>query len=334
MPKHESKKRALKMTALTAAVLSCNIATADPISFETGWKIFTNESGVYKDFRIHSGKTSSGQTGPSQGANGTTNYVYMETSSGAAYTSGDQASLVSSNVTSTHVSFYYHMYGANIGTLTLQKYENGGWVSLWTKTGQQHSSESDEWSKATVKLSNSSQSNRIRFLATAAGSYRGDIAFDEVEFLNISQPSSSFTYDALGRLVEVEKISSGLTTYEYDDAGNRTLVSSGEGQQETNEAPVATADHVVITSAATARVVNLTSNDTDPDGDALTISSINNSDGRFTVTKTSDSSVQIAVGAAFSDFTSGFYYTISDGNGNSHTGNVTLNYVYLDGNNF
>ena len=42
----------------------------------------------------------------------------------------------------------------------------------------------------------------------------------------IAQSSLSYSYDALGRLVEVKEANGAVTTYSYDAAGNRTQVTS------------------------------------------------------------------------------------------------------------
>ncbi len=126
--------------------------------------------------------TSSYYTGPSSGANGSVYYMYLETSSGSAYTAGDSAILLGPGITHMNVQliFQYHMYGADTGTLAVDVLSGGNWINgVWSVTGQQQSSDSAAYKTATVDLSGYSVS-QIRFRATAAGGYRGDIAIDNI----------------------------------------------------------------------------------------------------------------------------------------------------------
>ena len=51
------------------------------------------------------------------------------------------------------VSFYYHMYGSQIGQLEIESYDGSSWTSRWSKSGQQHSSGAVAWTQATIDLS-------------------------------------------------------------------------------------------------------------------------------------------------------------------------------------
>ncbi len=151
--------------------------------FESGLGNWSNVSvGDNKQWTRDSAGTPSSGTGPKSGANGSIYYVYMETSSGSAYTAGDTAILQGPNISGTGIqlSFHYHMYGGNTGTLAVDILSNGSWINdVWTKTGQQHTSNSDAYTAADVDLSSYAVS-QIRFRATAAGGFTGDIAIDEI----------------------------------------------------------------------------------------------------------------------------------------------------------
>ena len=87
--------------------------------------------------------------------------------------------------------------------------------------------------------------------------------------------SNSYSYDALGRLVKVVLNDGGTNgattiTYTYDAAGNRTQSITSTSS---NTAPTAANDSI-STSASTAVTYDPRINDTDPQGDYLTISSI------------------------------------------------------------
>ncbi|NNF97766.1 MAG: hypothetical protein HKM93_00145 [Desulfobacteraceae bacterium] len=152
--------------------------------FETGFGNWTNAaSGDNKDWTRGSGGTPSYATGPSGGADGSSYYMYLETSSGSAYTLGDTAILLGPVITATAIrlQFQYHMYGADIGTLAVDVLSAGSWINnVWYISGQQYLSDTAAYLTADVDLSSYSVS-QIRFRATAAGGYTGDIAIDNVE---------------------------------------------------------------------------------------------------------------------------------------------------------
>ncbi|WP_096085974.1 hypothetical protein [Agaribacterium haliotis] len=149
-------------------------------SFESGLANWRN-SGEYNMLR-RSGSTPSSNTGPSTAQNGTY-YMFLETSSGSAFDAGDTALLESPvfDASSASVSFAYSMYGSDTGKLAVDVLAAGQWQELWSREGQQHSSGS--WSSATVPI-NVAGNVKIRFRASGAGGYRGDIAIDNVRVEN------------------------------------------------------------------------------------------------------------------------------------------------------
>ncbi len=169
-----------KFPAVSVNPIDANFET------ELGW---TND-GTYNWSR-DSGGTPSGNTGPSSGSN-STYYAYFETSSGHAHASGNTATLRSDHFVPAGktVTFDYHMFGADIGTLSLEIGTPGGWSSLWSVSGQQQSSHGAAWKTQTVTLPNYTFISSIRFKAVAAGGYRGDIAIDNIL---IMESDGSFT---------------------------------------------------------------------------------------------------------------------------------------------
>lgn len=122
--------------------------------------------------------TPSSSTGPSSGANGSSGYAYVETSSGSAYNSGNTAILQTGAISGSGrvASFEYHMYGSNMGTLYLERSSNGSsWSTVWSESGDQGNS----WQSAAVDLTNISGTMYLRFRYVAAGGYRGDVAIDD-----------------------------------------------------------------------------------------------------------------------------------------------------------
>jgi len=158
-----------------------SVLTSD--DFESGLGSWSNSSGNDShNFTRDSGGTPSSSTGPSSGSNSTW-YMFLETSSGSANSSGNDAILNSSSISATDVQFKfdYHMYGSNIGTLSVDVLSGSTWTNdVWSISGQQQSSNGAAYTTVTVDLSTYTV-NQIRLRATAAGSWRGDIAFDNLE---------------------------------------------------------------------------------------------------------------------------------------------------------
>ncbi|TQV84957.1 PKD domain-containing protein [Aliikangiella coralliicola] len=159
-------------------------------NFETDLGSWSNNtSGDDYDWRRDSGGTPSSNTGPDNGSNNSTWYLYLETSNGSgAYRDGDTAILESGNIIGTHrsFSFDYHMYGSNMGTLNVDVSVAGGnWSNVWALSGQQHGSHSSNYDTATIDLSNYDGVLKLRFRAVAAGGYRGDMAIDNLRVSGI-----------------------------------------------------------------------------------------------------------------------------------------------------
>ncbi|MFK7747397.1 MAG: T9SS type A sorting domain-containing protein, partial [Kordia sp.] len=128
--------------------------------------------------------TGSGGTGPDPTIT-TGNYFYAEASNGA---NGDTTDLVSPLVdltalTAPALTFNYHMYGGQIGTLDVIV---NGTTNVWTLSGQQQASATTPWELAVVDLAAyAGQSITITFRATSAGTFEGDISIDNVSFVEL-----------------------------------------------------------------------------------------------------------------------------------------------------
>jgi YD repeat-containing protein len=87
----------------------------------------------------------------------------------------------------------------------------------------------------------------------------------------VAQTTTTFTYDALGRLVVAKQGSATATEYAYDAADNRKTVTVNGG-------PTAVADSFSVIATSTTYVgdFDVLSNDTDPNfpDDALTITGV------------------------------------------------------------
>lgn len=192
------------------------MATTYTESFESNFGSWSNITQFSTTgWARRTGGTPSGSTGPS-GAQSGSYYIYVETSSGSSYTSGNtdiiQYNLPSSE-TDGYVSFYYNQYGLDQGTLHLEAYTGSSWTSLWSSTGNQGTS----WINITNKTF--SGATAIRFRNVAAGGYRGDIALDNITVYS-EEPVLNNIYFGSTRLTPPDEIYWGSTRVDKVYIGN------------------------------------------------------------------------------------------------------------------
>lgn len=154
--------------------------------FESGVGSWTQDTGDNFNWTRDSGGTPSNGTGPSTG-NGSTWYMYIETSSPRS--NGDTANFESPcfNLTSAstaNFSFYYHMYGGNIGGLYVElSTDNGSTYPnlLWSQTSQVQITNGQAYNQVNLDLNAYvGQTVKIRFRGVRGASWDGDIAIDDV----------------------------------------------------------------------------------------------------------------------------------------------------------
>ncbi len=155
--------------------------------FETNNAVWINTiEDDNKNFTRHQLSTPSNSTGPTSGSV-SKYYTYLETSSGAANNNGDTAILISPeiNAANVYLTFEYHMYGANTGFLYVDVKTNGEWIkNVWSISGEQHSSGSDQYTYVVVDL-DGYDVDQIRLRAVAIGGWQGDIALDNIDIIGI-----------------------------------------------------------------------------------------------------------------------------------------------------
>ena len=145
---------------------------------------FSTTSTTGLNWDVDNAPTPSFGTGPSAAHSGA-NYMFTE-STGA--TAGDEASLVGATVdlaglTNPSLDFFYHMYGATVGSLAVdiavtgQPYDED--VALIS--GQQQTAEADPFLQRFVDLSAyAGLEITFRFRVTAGGNASGDVAIDTI----------------------------------------------------------------------------------------------------------------------------------------------------------
>lgn len=137
-----------------------------------------NGSNDISDWGVEDSPTGSPDTGPSgDNTTGSDNYLFTEASN---CFEGDHilySPVFNLNAAENpSLSFAYHMYGNYMGTLILDIYDNGDWVSLWSNdfnTG-------DAWFTEIINLSDyTGQEVLFRFTGTTGEAFTSDMAIDD-----------------------------------------------------------------------------------------------------------------------------------------------------------
>lgn len=156
--------------------LSCGITS--PGTLPAGWTLDASSTNAW---RPHSGSTTSSQTGPSgDRTSGSGIYLYTETScSTATWTAILNAPCIDmSAIAVPTLEFGYHMYGASMGSLTVEQWDGAQWNSVWTRSGDQ----GDMWHYAQVMLTPVTGISMVRFVGIRGSSFQSDMAIDDVRF--------------------------------------------------------------------------------------------------------------------------------------------------------
>ncbi|WP_460218512.1 choice-of-anchor D domain-containing protein [Psychroserpens sp. MEBiC05023] len=153
--------------------------------FESGLGAWIQDAGDNSDWTRHSGGTPSGSTGPN-GANGGSYYLFTEASNpNFNYTFNLVSPCFDLTAQSTgQFSFYYHMYGSDMGSLNVELSTDNGLtypISLWSRSTQDQSSSNQAWTQVNINLASYvGQSIRIRFRGVTGSDYRSDMAIDDI----------------------------------------------------------------------------------------------------------------------------------------------------------
>lgn len=182
--------------------MECSTFCANPCEMTGIWRNSLIDDDF--DWIVNSGSTATPGTGPSKDVNGDGNYVYIEATGGTC-ANGSKAFLQSSCIEldkmgsdTCHLSFNYHMFGTNIGSLTLEVSSDGGfnWTSIWEKSGNQ----GNQWHKIYLGLADFGDGTTLqfRFVGTKGNGSKGDIALDHIVFYgsaNLGFPDTKFFVD-------------------------------------------------------------------------------------------------------------------------------------------
>ncbi|RKY99592.1 MAG: hypothetical protein DRQ13_02015, partial [Ignavibacteriae bacterium] len=181
-----------------------------------GWY---QDTGDDFDWTMDVGGTGSSGTGPSVDHNpGTSLGTYGYTESSANY--GTTANIWTppfdvSGLTNPVFNFWYHMYGATMGTLSVDYSTDNGttWINGWNLSGDQ----GDVWYTASFNLPTGA--NLVRFSGLTGTSFTSDIAFDDVSIYdNVNPPNCAVNVSPLDGAIAVY----AGTNLDWADGGGGT----------------------------------------------------------------------------------------------------------------
>ncbi|PNQ74722.1 hypothetical protein C1T31_00850 [Hanstruepera neustonica] len=200
-------------------------------TFDAGIGDWTQATGDDGNWTLDANGTQSGNTGPSDDITGGGNYFYTEASNGGGNLGPNATAILNSpcydlsGLTEAYFSFYYHMYGSNMGTLDLEISVDDGsnWTNIFTLSGNQ----GNQWFNHFIDLSSYVGSNvKFRFIGTTGGGFRSDMAIDHIEILDDIIPvycdsnGNSTVDEYIGRvqLASIDNVSgTGTTSVGYSD---------------------------------------------------------------------------------------------------------------------
>lgn len=143
----------------------------------SGWRnqIGSDDS----DWSVRSGSTPTGGTGPNgDNTSGQGKYLYTE-AAGCSDFHLLTPCFDFSSITFPELSFFYHMNGSSVGTLTVEADSTGqgNWVTVWSITGSQGNS----WQEAEIDLTAfQAYTTKFRFNVNIGSGTSSDIAIDDI----------------------------------------------------------------------------------------------------------------------------------------------------------
>ncbi|MEO9484265.1 MAG: S8 family serine peptidase [Ekhidna sp.] len=147
-----------------------------------GWNQLGGDDG---NWVRDSGGTPSSNTGPGSAVEGTF-YMFLEasTNSSPGQIGNNATAILESNcfdlsgATGATFSFQHHMYGTDVGSLTIQASNDGAvWTNLWTLSGNQ----GNQWNAVDVDMNAYVGGDvKIRIVGTTGAGWSSDIAVDDL----------------------------------------------------------------------------------------------------------------------------------------------------------
>jgi hypothetical protein len=165
-------------TSITVNSNSCEgVISVFPYSEGFESEILLQGAGDDFDWNQHEGKTPTDRTGPNKAKEGS-KYVYTEATGNSPFKTAilNSPCLDFSHLKNPALSFYYHMNGAEMGSLEVEVGVNGNnYAQVWSLSGDQ----SNSWKKAVIDLSAYEGSVvKIRFKGQTGTGDKSDMAID------------------------------------------------------------------------------------------------------------------------------------------------------------
>ncbi|MEM7372588.1 MAG: fibronectin type III domain-containing protein [Bacteroidota bacterium] len=193
--------------------------------FESG-AAWTQEGGDDGDWVHYSGSTPSSSTGPGSASEGSF-YLYLEASTnGTPGQIGNNATAILgspcfdlSGASSADFSFDYHMYGSNMGSLTVEATnDDQTWSNIWSLSGNQ----GNQWNSASIDLSSYAGGTvKLRFVGTTGPGWQSDLAIDDVSL------TTGGGGDTQAPSVPTGLVSSNVTSNSFDVSWNASTDNVG-----------------------------------------------------------------------------------------------------------
>ncbi|CAF3694948.1 unnamed protein product, partial [Didymodactylos carnosus] len=160
--------------------------------FEQGFCQWQLDTTGQFNWTQHTGQTTTAGTGPSTGADRTPYYIYIEASYPQKY--GDRASLISPLLPKPRsvqcFSFYYHMFGEEVGSLQISTVEQISPLKqtlVWERNGTQ----GNEWRIGRINIRNVAADYKFKVDGYVGIGFEGDIGLDELSLLQGECPPST-----------------------------------------------------------------------------------------------------------------------------------------------
>ncbi len=182
------------VSVTTTDVSGCASGVNLPYSegFENTIGAWTQNTDDDLNWSVDANGTPSNNTGPSSAIEGSY-YIYVEASGNGTGYPNKRAIITSpcidlSGATQANVSFKYHMFGAtDMGSIALEASSDDGttWTTIWSETGNQ----GDSWQTANINLASYVGAGvQLRFNRLTGGTWRADIAIDDLSVTSSSTP--------------------------------------------------------------------------------------------------------------------------------------------------
>ena len=207
--------------------------TLSNITFDPCWTANPLTTSAFS-WRADQGTTGSGGTGPSgDHTTGLGTYLYTE-ATGASQ--GDFAEITTPLIAlddaslGYQLSFWYHMFGGDMGTLEVLVENGSGAVSIWSLSGQQQTVIDDPWIEVSLDLSAyAGDTITVTWRGTRGPGFTSDMAIDDIGITVLppldyivsafTSPATPGCYDP-SALVTVEIVNGGSDTLITDSLGN------------------------------------------------------------------------------------------------------------------